>query len=75
MVTRKTPTYECIDCCFKNSNKKDFNKHTLTAKHMKSVLGDTIGNTKKPHVQCIYCNKFYKSRNGCKCEKVLIEKD
>jgi hypothetical protein len=32
--THKTPKYPCVSCNFKTSNKKDYNRHLLTAKHL-----------------------------------------
>jgi hypothetical protein len=32
--THKTPKYPCDSCNFKTSNKKDYNRHLLTAKHI-----------------------------------------
>ena len=46
MVTEfqiKIPKYECENCDIKTNNKKDFEKHILTAKHMKLVSGDNFG--------------------------------
>ena len=35
--TQKTPTkYYCKKCDFLSSNKKDFNRHLLTRKHIKT---------------------------------------
>ena len=63
MVTEKTPNYTCPNCDFITGNKKDFEKHKLTAKHKKRALGDS-GDKKNPAGNCDFCNKFYKSRNG-----------
>ena len=32
--TNKTPKYPCYNCNFKTSNKKDYNRHLLTSKHI-----------------------------------------
>ena len=29
--------YECTECKYKTANKKDFNKHNLTAKHLRLI--------------------------------------
>ena len=34
--TPKTPKFICNSCCFESGNKKDFNRHLLTAKHQKN---------------------------------------
>jgi len=70
MVTKFSPIspdFYCEYCVMITSNKKDFNKHLLTAKHLKRSLGDKIGDIgdkKKPIMKCNKCNKIYKSRNG-----------
>ena len=66
MVTdlgKKSLKYECTFCDIITSNKKDYNKHILTAKHLKRQEGDT-GDVEVPLLQCKICNKQYKSRNG-----------
>ena len=70
MVTKfspKIPNFECIICNLKTGNKKDFNKHNLTAKHIKKVSGDVLGDKIIPipkMYDCTDCGKKYKSRNG-----------
>ena len=66
MVTdsdKKSLIYECKLCNIITSNKKDYNKHLLTAKHLKRQSGDT-GDKDPPTLRCKICNKQYKSRNG-----------
>jgi len=62
----KIPKYECFECGIKTNNKKDFNKHLNTAKHLKIVKGEVIGDDggKIPIYSCKLCNKQYNSRNG-----------
>ena len=61
MLTQKSPTkFFCKICDYDTSNKKDYNKHLSTAKH----LANTIGNNKSPDNVCDLCKKKYKSRNG-----------
>jgi len=68
MVTEmqvKIPKYECNKCDIRTNNKKDFEKHILTAKHLKIGLGDKFGDKgDKYKLTCVNCNKVYKSRNG-----------
>jgi hypothetical protein len=33
-LPQKTPRFLCVDCDFKTSNKKDYSRHILTAKHL-----------------------------------------
>jgi hypothetical protein len=68
MVTElqiKIPKYECENCDIRTNNKKDFEKHLLTAKHLKIASGDKNGDKgDKNKLTCVNCNKVYKSRNG-----------
>jgi hypothetical protein len=34
ILPKKTPTFECVNCDFITNNKKDLNRHFLTAKHI-----------------------------------------
>jgi len=62
--TQKNPTlYLCEDCSFKCSNKKDYNRHLLTAKH-KNRTNRTENYPKKPLVYDCKCGKSYKSRSS-----------
>jgi len=82
--TQKNPLiYNCEKCNFKSSNKKDYDKHKLTAKH-KRIHEDTQKNPKKPQKTLIYicsdCNKSYKFHSGLwkhkqKCIHKYIEKE
>ena len=61
--------YNCIFCDYNTSNKKDFNKHLLTPKHInKSFLNEIEQeNPEKSQIQkftCEKCNKKYKARNS-----------
>jgi len=62
----KIPKYECFECGIKTNNKKDFNKHLNTAKHLKIIKGEDNGDggNKLPIYNCKLCNKTYNSRNG-----------
>ena len=58
------PKFMCENCHFISDNKKDYNRHMLTAKHQKNV-NLTKSNEfypKKPFL--CECNKEYKSRVG-----------
>ena len=59
--------YNCENCDYNTSNKFDYDKHLLTAKHLKVTLGDTKvaknRNNNLTHI-CSNCNKVYVSRNG-----------
>ena len=64
--------FECKCCNYNTSNKKDYNKHLLTAKHKK----EADGSINKPlYYICEFCEKQYKSRGSYwkhqqKCSKV-----
>ena len=79
--TLKTPTkYNCENCKFNSSNKKDYDKHLLTAKHQR-----IHENTKKPQKNvlmytCSNCKKSYKFHSGLwkhkqKCTHESLEKE
>jgi len=65
--------YCCKNCDYTTSNKKDYNKHLLTRKH----LGNQLETEKSPSniFMCENCNKAYKNRDGLwkhnkKCIKI-----
>ena len=64
--------FECKCCNYNTSNKKDYNKHLLTAKHKK----EADGSINKPlYYICEFCEKSYRSRGSFwkhqqKCDKV-----
>ena len=78
MLTNKTiksphdkTEFYCDICVYKTRNKKDYNKHNLTAKHEKNVLltnHRTLLTTSNSHDNsrhiCVLCNKCYGSRVG-----------
>jgi hypothetical protein len=56
--------YECKKCNFTTSNKKDYTRHTRTAKH-RNLTNLTEKTPKNPlPFQCQSCGKTYKSRVG-----------
>ena len=61
--------YICKSCDYNTSNKKDFNKHLLTSKHINKLTLNEIEqqNPEKSQIQkftCEKCNKKYKARNS-----------
>ena len=70
MEMKKNPKnpkkYVCIICDFHTSNKKDFERHGLTAKHKKNTIGN-VGNKmemcKNPAFVC-ECNKIFCTNAG-----------
>jgi len=67
---KKTPKnpkkYVCLTCDFHTGNKKDFERHGLTAKHKKNIFGN-VGNkmemSKNPAFVC-ECNKIFCTNAG-----------
>ena len=58
--------YQCTECNFNTRNKKDYNKHLLTAKHMRLI--NPINKT--PKYPTCGCGKEYKHMSSlCKHKK------
>ncbi len=55
--------YSCIQCDLSTNNKKDFNKHLLTAKH-KNRTENPIIEPANSMFKCKNCSKIYKARNS-----------
>jgi hypothetical protein len=59
------PKFRCELCKTETNNKKDFNKHLLTRKHVKHenpTQNETL--EKSPLLECSKCNKKYETRSG-----------
>ena len=54
--------FYCEICDFKCCKKGDWNRHILTAKHIKLTIANEF-NIKNKY-ECQFCNKTYESRNG-----------
>jgi hypothetical protein len=68
-ISQKNPKYYCDYCNIKTNNKKDYEKHILTAKHSKltnvnKMLTETAPKDSICDFICQNCNKEYKSRVG-----------
>lgn len=73
---QKNPKHLCTECNFSTSNKKDFNRHMATRKHLASKDGSidgVFGNIEKHETPqpnnaaayiCQLCNKRYASRGS-----------
>ena len=79
LFSPKTPKFFCELCNTKTNNKKDYEKHLLTAKHKKKEIGNHLY-PKIPIFICKNCNKEYKSNHGlwyhkkkCIQENITIE--
>jgi hypothetical protein len=67
--SQNLPKFFCESCNFKTDNKKDYNKHLLTAKHSNQCavnIKETnfTPNYPKKMYMCDICDKEYKSRVG-----------
>ena len=66
----KIPLYCCENCNIKTNNKKDYNKHLTTAKHLKlTTVNNQLTNLSQNCIKyeifaCDNCAKEYKSRVG-----------
>jgi len=58
--------FYCEKCDYTCSRRNDFNKHCLTAKHIKvtNLVTQVTAKVAKNTYTCKICNKLYKSRNG-----------
>ena len=81
LFSPKTPKFFCELCNTKTNNKKDYEKHLLTAKHKKKEIGNHLY-PKIPIFICKNCNKEYKSNHGlwyhkkkCIKEDTFLEKE
>ena len=67
--SKKIPNFVCDVCDYITSNKKDYNKHNNTRKHLTKANLVNLEQScpkKSPHriYQCAHCSKDYSSRNG-----------
>ena len=80
MAIQKSPTIFCCEtCAYNTSNKKDYNKHLLTAKHAKAIECYTNAIQKIP---CL-CGKYFthassyyrhkKKCNGCQTNSTISD--
>jgi len=60
---KSPPKFCCEKCNYNTSNKKDFTKHCLTAKHKMEEDGNEMEKKKSPKYSCD-CGKHYKSYSG-----------
>ena len=63
---QKPLKYCCETCAYNTRNKKDYNKHLSTVKHIVSLGGNKLENketTKIPNHICM-CNKVFKTNSG-----------
>ena len=67
ILPQKNPKFFCEKCQFGTGNKKDFNRHISTPKHL-GETNETIKNPKKPQtvsmLKCVECSLFFNSRTS-----------
>ena len=79
----KTPRFSCELCHMQTNNKKDYNNHLLTRKHINNAnpqQSATNSPQKIPNTACKNCGKEYESRSGLwrhekKCDVKIIKKE
>ena len=64
ILPQKTPTFECINCDFINNNKKDLNRHFLTAKHIDASKCYENASKITPTKNYCICGKEYKHESS-----------
>ena len=79
---KKPLQYLCEDCDFITSNKKDYNRHLLTRKHIDKAKGDDSATKKTPKNPAGYnceCGKYYmcygslwRHKKKCNGETIVI---
>jgi uncharacterized C2H2 Zn-finger protein len=60
---KKKVEYKCIKCNYITRNKKDYNRHLKTKKHLRK-RDKSIGKQKNVEFICNKCNKIYKTHGG-----------
>ena len=61
--------YECINCKYYTTSKRDYNRHLLTSKHNKNMNTNSSENISDTIYKCS-CGKLYKYQSGyCKHKK------
>lgn len=66
-LPKKTPEFCCEKCAFVSCNRKDYNRHLLTRKHVLSAASNHLEPVlpqKTPHHICSHCSKIYYSKSG-----------
>ena len=59
ILPQKNPKYFCEKCCFGTGNKKDFNRHIVTPKHMNETNETELLPKKPQMIQVLECNKCF----------------
>ncbi len=76
ILPKKTPTFECINCDFITNNKKDLNRHFLTAKHIDASKCYENASKITPTKNYCICGKEYKHESSFyRHKKKCLEKE
>ena len=71
----KPKKYSCKVCSYYSNNKKDFNKHLSTTKHLRLTSTDAPTAKKiPPYFSCEICGKNYKHRQSLFNHKKICKK-
>ena len=78
---QKNIKFFCKKCQYKSNNKKDYEKHLLTSKHIKLTNVNDLSSDISMidnDFRCFDCDKIYKSRVGLwkhkkNCKKYLMK--
>lgn len=63
--------YKCETCHFATNNKKDFNRHLITSRHVENMKRESLSLSKNSatNFHC-ECGKYYKTKRGFKIHKI-----
>ena len=76
ILPKKTPTFECVNCEFITNNKKDLNRHFLTAKHIDASKCYENASEITPTKNYCVCGKEYKHESSFyRHKKKCLEKE
>ena len=64
LVQKVPEKYVCLVCHYSSSRKSQYDRHILTAKHLKLTQSNNLGLESSKSYFCEQCNKIYKSRVG-----------
>ena len=72
-IEQKGSKFYCKDCMYKSMRKSQFNRHLLTAKHIKITMDNKMDNEKVPDKFICICGNKYNFLSGlCKHKKKCL---
>ena len=64
-VAKSSSEFYCKKCDYKTSKKSNYEKHILTAKHIKSIfVNEKVAKSSASNFVCNFCNRQYKDSSG-----------